>query len=167
MKRVLAALLVSLGMSAVAMPAQAAPAGRIAVERDDGLDWRGARLEPSREALRNDERFRRQGGDDWRRDIPRLGEVRDVLPERRIARILRRSGFVGIEDIRLRRDRYVVTAVRANGAVFRLALDAGDGDILGSERLGWTRSTERRDVERFGEKDRRATGPAGRLESSR
>lgn len=157
MTRVLAALLVSLGVCAVALPASAAPAGGIGVERDDGLDWRGARLEPRREALRNDEAFRRQGSEEGR------GAAHGVLSEQRIERILRRSGFVGIEDIRLRRDRYVVTAVRANGAVFRIALDAGDGDILGSERLGWTRGYDRRDFDRFRNEERRASSPASRL----
>ncbi|MBC8129371.1 MAG: hypothetical protein H7Y08_03490, partial [Rhizobiaceae bacterium] len=36
----------------------------------------------------------------------------DLLPEGRIVRRLIRQGFVSIEDIRLRRDRYIVEAVR-------------------------------------------------------
>jgi uncharacterized membrane protein YkoI len=134
MKSVLSALLLSLGLAAVALPAQAdwRDRGAIHVERD-------GRLDADRGADRGADR-REHGG-------PRREAFRDVLPERRIARILRRSGFVDIRDIRLRRDRYVATAVRPNGAVIRVALDARDGDILGSERIGWERGA--RDYERF------------------
>ena len=135
MKSVLSALLVSLGLAAVALPAQAdwRERGAIHVERDGRLD-----------------------ADRWEHRGPRREAFRDVLPERRIARILRRSGFVDIRDIRLRRDRYVATAVRPNGAVIRVALDARDGDILGSERIGWERGA--RDYDRFREGGRHGYG---------
>ncbi|KQT52109.1 MULTISPECIES: hypothetical protein [unclassified Aureimonas] len=61
----------------------------------------------------------------------------DIISERRLARQLRRQGFVEIEDIDLRRDRYIVRAVRPNGALVRLAVDAYDGEILARERIGW------------------------------
>lgn len=80
----------------------------------------------------------RHGG--WERD--------DRLSERRIARQVYRSGFTEIEDIRLRRDRYIVTAVRPNGGVFRLVLDAYDGTLLDRERLGWSNGADRRDFGR-------------------
>ena len=70
------------------------------------------------------------------------------LSERRISRVVYRSGFAEIEDIHLRRDRYIVTAVRPNGAVFRLVLDAYDGALLDRERLGWSRGHDRRDFDR-------------------
>lgn len=71
----------------------------------------------------------------------------DVLSERRIARMVFRSGFAEIENIRLRGDRYVVRAVRPNGAVFRVVFDAYDGEILARERIGWSRY-DRRDYGR-------------------
>ena len=63
----------------------------------------------------------------------------EVLPEGRIIRQLVRQGFVSIEDIRLRRDRYIVEAVRPNGALVRLLVDAFDGEILSRDRIGWVR----------------------------
>ncbi|KQT54461.1 hypothetical protein ASG43_02350 [Aureimonas sp. Leaf454] len=63
----------------------------------------------------------------------------DIMPERRLVRRLMRQGFVEIEDIDLRRDRYIVRAVRPNGALVRLAVDAYDGEILARERIGWVR----------------------------
>ncbi|GGD30569.1 hypothetical protein GCM10011335_37000 [Aureimonas glaciei] len=79
---------------------------------------------------------RRYDGD--RRD-DRRGGYDDVLPERRIIRMLSRQGFVSVDDIRLRRGRYIVEAVRPNGALVRLVVDAYDGDILSRERVGWSR----------------------------
>ena len=81
--------------------------------------------------------------DDWRdrgRDHGRHRNERrrdDVIPERGIIRMLSRQGFVSVEDIRLRRDRYIVEAVRPNGALVRLSIDAYDGDILSRDRIGW------------------------------
>ena len=67
-----------------------------------------------------------------------------ILPERRIARIVYREGFAEIEEILFRRGHYVVHAVRPNGAVFRLALDAYDGSLIDRERIGWSRGYDRR-----------------------
>lgn len=77
----------------------------------------------------------RWGGRGWDR--------RDMVSERRIARIVHREGFAEIDDIRLRRDRYIVHATRPNGALFRLLLDAYDGRLLTRERIGWSRGHDR------------------------
>lgn len=93
-------------------------------ERGDRRDWRG--------------RGGWHGG--WR-DHGRPRDDRggpDILPEGRIIRKLVRQGFVSIEDIRLRRDRYIVEATRPNGALVRLSVDAFDGEILSRERIGWS-----------------------------
>jgi hypothetical protein len=90
-----------------------------------------------RDGLRHDgERSR-----GWREE--RRGDRYDVIPERRIVRRLIRDGYVSVEDIDLRRDRYVVRAIRRNGAVVRLAIDAYDGDIIARERIGWERDRGR------------------------
>lgn len=73
----------------------------------------------------------RQGG--------RSARYEDVMPERDIVRSLIRRGFVSVEEVRLRRDRYIVEAVRPNGALIRLVIDAYDGEIIGRERIGWVR----------------------------
>lgn len=119
MKALLASLAVVLTLGAAAAPASADPR------------WSGGY-----EQVR-DHRHHGGWGDDrgW-------GRHRELLPERAVARIVYREGFVAIEDIRLRRDRYHVEAVRPNGAVFRLALDARNGRILHTERVGWARGRD-------------------------
>lgn len=94
--------------------------------------------------------FDRQIGYEYvRGDHARFGWSRhDILPERRIERIVYREGFVEISDLRLRRDRYVVDAIRPNGAVFRLALDAYDGSLVSRERIGWAHGPDRREQAR-------------------
>lgn len=83
--------------------------------------------------------WRGRGG--WRdHGRPRDGRGgAEMLPEQRIIRKLVRQGFVSIEDIRLRRGRYIVEAVRPNGALVRLSVDAYDGEILSRDRIGWVR----------------------------
>lgn len=84
---------------------------------------------------------------DGRRDYRggrRAYRYEDVIPERRIVRRLIRKGFVSVEDIYLRRDRYIVEAIRPNGALVRLAIDAYSGEILVRERIGWVRDGGRR-----------------------
>lgn len=86
--------------------------------------------------------WRRHDDDGWRRHDhgrrDRDGRDRDgVIPEHRVIRLVLRQGFVSIADIRLRRDRYVVRAVRPNGALEQLSIDAFNGDILGRHRIGW------------------------------
>lgn len=75
----------------------------------------------------------RDSGGDWYRD--RYDD--EIISERRLVRRLTRQGFVEIEDIDLRRDRYIVRAVRRNGALVRLVVDAYDGEIIARERIGW------------------------------
>lgn len=81
--------------------------------------------------------FRGEGRWHGRRDYDRRDG--DVISERRVVHRLMRQGFVSIEDIRLRRGRYIVEAVRPNGALVRLSVDAYDGEILSRERIGWVR----------------------------
>lgn len=76
---------------------------------------------------------RRDRGD--RRE--RWDDRRGLLSEGQVARRLMRQGFVRIEDIDRRRDRYIVRAVRPNGALIRLAVDAYDGGVIARERIGW------------------------------
>lgn len=92
----------------------------------------GGRYERDLVVVQSIEQVRDRGGD-WRDG--RYDD--DVISERRLVRQLRRQGFVEIEDIDLRRDRYIVRAVRPNGALVRLAVDAYDGEILARERIGW------------------------------
>ena len=95
--------------------------GRERWDRGDRRDWRG------------------RGGwrDHGRPRFDRGGP--ELLPEGRIIRQLVRQGFVSVEDIRLRRDRYIVEATRPNGALVRLSVDAYDGEILSRDRIGWSR----------------------------
>lgn len=90
-----------------------------------------------------DRDFGRGYGDGRRHDRGDRGDrgdrFDDVIPERRIVRQLMRAGFVSVEDIDLRRDRYIVRAVRPNGALIRLSVDAYDGEILSRDRIGWAR----------------------------
>ncbi len=107
-------------------------------DRDD-RDWDGPR---------RDWREHRERRGDWdgRRERRWERERNDRLSERQVARRVIRAGFVRIEDIDRRRGRYVVRAVRANGALVRLAIDAYDGTILSRERIGWlSRGDYRRD----------------------
>jgi hypothetical protein len=93
-------------------------------------------------------------GIDFVRDGTRQGlnhggaRYRGTLPTQEIMRRVLRDGFAQIDDIRLHRGRYVVEAVRPNGAVFRLAYDARSGREVSRERMGWARSNDRRDYGR-------------------
>ncbi|WP_152048079.1 PepSY domain-containing protein [Aureimonas psammosilenae] len=87
---------------------------------------------------------------DWDRPRGYDEDRDDRLSERQIARTVMRQGYVRIDDIDLRRDRYIVRAVRPNGALVRLALDAYDGEVLAREQIGWVN-----DGRRPGRDDRR------------
>lgn len=139
MRWVATAFLLSIGLMPLAAPASAEPR----LEH-----WHRAMADARSD--RPSERHRFERGD------------RTVLPQSRIERIVRRGGFAEIEEVRLRRDRYVVTAVRPNGAVFRLALDARDGDVIGSERIGWAKGYDRRDYDRARPASAGSHGPFGR-----
>lgn len=77
------------------------------------------------------------------------GETRmAALPQGRvnteaIERVILGEGFVEVSQVDLRRGVYRVEAIRPNGAVFALTLDAQDGRLIGTERLGWARAAER------------------------
>lgn len=80
---------------------------------------------------------------DWResrpvvRQHPRWVEEEEYLSARQIARQLRRSGYGSVREIALHGDQYRVMAVRNNGALVRLRLDAYSGEILSVRRIGW------------------------------
>jgi hypothetical protein len=80
-------------------------------------------------------------GDDHRRPIirhlPPVVEDYDVLPARQIVRQLRRQGYGNVQQIALRGDTYRVVAVRNNGALVKLRVDAYSGEILSATRVGW------------------------------
>lgn len=86
---------------------------------------------------------------DWRehrpevRQHPRWVEEQEYLSARQISRQLRRSGYGSVREIALRGDQYRVVAVRNNGALVRLRLDAYSGEILSVRRIGWVGSTVR------------------------
>jgi hypothetical protein len=67
---------------------------------------------------------------DWEQD-------QDFISPRQISRMLRQQGYVQVTDISLRGDQYRVTAVRRNGAILRLRVDAYEGSILSIRRVGW------------------------------
>ena len=50
---------------------------------------------------------------------------------------MRRQGYGSVQEIALRGDEYRVVAVRNNGALVRLRLDAYSGEILSVRRIGW------------------------------
>ena len=51
--------------------------------------------------------------------------------------MLRNQGYVQVTEISLRGDQYRVIAVRRNGAIVKLRLDAYEGNILSVRRVGW------------------------------
>lgn len=144
MKSALAALsalvlFAGLGTSAHAGPRHSDRGDFVYVQ--DGYDGPDGRYNgPDRRYERWDRGDRRDGRGGWRdHGRPRFDRGGpELLPEGRIIRKLVRQGFVSIEDIRLRRDRYIVEATRPNGALVRLSVDAYDGEILSRDRIGWS-----------------------------
>jgi hypothetical protein len=61
----------------------------------------------------------------------------DLIPARQITRQLRRAGYGAVREIALRGDQYRVIAVRNNGALVKLRVDAYSGEILSVRRVGW------------------------------
>ena len=121
-----------LGFGAVAAVITASPSmagGYIAqdeviyAEEVTSRDWRDVRPDVSRD--------------------PRWEDEQDYLSARQISRQLRRSGYGSVREISLRGDEYRVVAVRNNGALVRLRLDAYSGEILSVRRIGWVGSTVR------------------------
>ncbi len=95
-------------------------------------------------------------GDDHRRPIirhlpPVAEDEYDVISARQIVRQLRRQGYGNVQQIALRGDTYRVVAVRNNGALVKLRVDAYSGEILSATRVGWVsdrvRPLPRRHVE--------------------
>lgn len=67
----------------------------------------------------------------------------DLIPARQITRQLRRAGYGTVREIALRGDQYRVVAVRNNGALVKLRVDAYSGEILSVRRIGWVGSSVR------------------------
>jgi uncharacterized membrane protein YkoI len=67
---------------------------------------------------------------DWNQD-------EDFISPRQISRMLRHQGYVQITEISLRGDQYRVIAIRRNGAIVKLRLDAYEGNVLSVRRVGW------------------------------
>ncbi len=61
----------------------------------------------------------------------------DVIPARQITRLLRRQGYGQLQEISLRGDTYRVVAIRNNGALVKLRVDAYSGEVLSAKRIGW------------------------------
>jgi hypothetical protein len=61
----------------------------------------------------------------------------DFLSPRQVSRILRHQGYGRVTELYLRGDTYRAIAVRPNGAVFRLKVDAENGYVLSARRIGW------------------------------
>ena len=84
------------------------------------------------------------------RQLPVIEDY-DVIPTRKIIRQLRRQGYGQVQEIALRGDTYRILAVRNNGAMVKLRLDAFTGEILTVKRVGWVsapvREVPRRHVE--------------------
>ena len=72
---------------------------------------------------------------DWNQD-------EDFISPRQISRMLRNQGYVQVTEISLRGDQYRVTAVRRNGAIVRLRVDAYEGNVLSVRRVGWVQRQE-------------------------
>jgi uncharacterized membrane protein YkoI len=72
---------------------------------------------------------------DWDQD-------QDIISPRQISRMLRHQGYVQVTEISLRGDQYRVIAVRRNGAIVKLRLDAYEGNVLSVRNVGWV---QRRD----------------------
>ena len=68
---------------------------------------------------------------------PEWQEENDFISPRQISNILRRQGYAQIAEISQRGDLYRVIAVRRNGALVKLKIDAFDGNILSARRVGW------------------------------
>lgn len=66
----------------------------------------------------------------------------DFISPRQISRMLRQQGYVQVTEITLRGDQYRVIAVRRNGAIVKLRVDAYEGDVLSVRRVGWVQRQE-------------------------
>ena len=75
----------------------------------------------------------------------------DVIPARKIIRQLRRQGYGQVQEIALRGDTYRILAVRNNGAMVKLRLDAFSGRILTISRVGWVSAPVRQMPRRHAE----------------
>jgi uncharacterized membrane protein YkoI len=69
-------------------------------------------------------------------------EDENFISPRKISRMLRHQGYVQVTEISLRGDQYRVIAIRRNGAIVKLRVDAYDGNVLSVRRVGWA---QRRD----------------------
>ena len=72
----------------------------------------------------------------WQSDV-------DFLSPRQVSRLLRHQGYGQVTDISMRGDQYRVIAIRNNGALVQLLVDAETGDVLSARRVGWAPRHER------------------------
>ncbi len=84
-----------------------------------------------------------------RRLSPQWEQADEFLSPRRIVRMLRQQGYAQVAEIDLRGDYYRVIAVRRNGALVKLKIDAFEGDILSARRIGWAPRHSPRDRSGF------------------
>jgi uncharacterized membrane protein YkoI len=79
--------------------------------------------------------------EEYRHPAPRhYDDVRyqnDFLSPRQVSRILRNQGYGRVTELYLRGDTYRAIAVRRNGAVFKLRVDAENGYVISARRIGW------------------------------
>jgi uncharacterized membrane protein YkoI len=79
--------------------------------------------------------------EEHRRPVPRhYDEVTyedEFLSPRQVSRILRNQGYGRVTELYLRGDTYRAIAVRRNGAVFKLRVDAENGYVISARRIGW------------------------------
>jgi uncharacterized membrane protein YkoI len=71
------------------------------------------------------------------RDYDDVNYEDEFLSPRQVSRILRNQGYGRVTELSLRGDTYRAIAVRPNGAVFRLKVDAENGYVLSARRIGW------------------------------
>lgn len=88
--------------------------------------------------------------DEYRRPLPQrhyddVTYEDDFLSPRQVSRILRHQGYGRVTELYLRGDTYRAVAVRPNGAVFKLNVDAENGYILSARRVGWAPRPHHRD----------------------
>jgi hypothetical protein len=79
---------------------------------------------------------------DWQQET-------DFISPRQISRMLRHQGYAHIAEFSQRGDLYRVIAVRRNGALVKLKIDAFDGSILSARRVGWAPRLPQRDRSGF------------------
>jgi uncharacterized membrane protein YkoI len=71
------------------------------------------------------------------RDYDEVNYEDEFLSPRQVSRILRNQGYGRVTELYLRGDTYRAIAVRQNGAVYKLRVDAENGYVVSARRIGW------------------------------